>query len=398
MASSQGAPDVRYASSIAFPLDLTSPKTQSSTARLAALLALIVVLWAVTGCGDAGPSPVVKGRAESFVRTAIRSAGRAPFRFFSSTSFWNRSLPADAPLDPSSAAMVGALNEVIARERLAGKGPGINTVSYSVPIYTVPANQPLVAVALVNGSVEKGWGAPALQSAWDAVPLPANAEPAAGTDKHLVVWQPSTDRLWEFLQMEDSGVGWHAFWGGAIQNVSSDSGAYGPEAWPGSKPRWGASASSLSIAGGLITLEDFELGQINHALAMAIPDPRAGVYAAPAQRTDGKSTDPLSLPEGAHLRLDPNLNLASLHLPPVTLKIAEAAQRYGIVVRDTASHVTLYAQDPTPTGTDPYLGPNGYFERRSPIQLLASFPWSHLQVLKMSLRPIRSKHHKKHKR
>jgi hypothetical protein len=285
--------------------------------------------------------------------------------------------------------MVATLNEVIAGERQGGNGPGINTTDYSVPIYTVPADQPTVTVTLVNASVEKTWGAPALQSAWGAVPLPADAQPAAGTDKHLVVWQPSTDRLWEFLQLEHGEDGWHAFWGGAIQNASSNSGTYGSEAWPGSKPRWGASASSLSIAGGLITLEDVELGQINHALAMAIPDPRAGVYASPAQRTDGKSTNPLSLPEGAHLRLDPNLDLASLHLPRVTLMIAEAAQRYGIVVRDTASHVTLYAQDPTPTGTNPYLGLNGYFEGRSPVQILASFPWKHLQVLKMTLHRTR---------
>jgi hypothetical protein len=314
----------------------------------------------------------------------------APFRFFSPTSFWNEQLPADASLDPSSAGVVGALNEVIAGERQAGKGPGINTSVYSVPVYTVPADQPTVTVTLANASIERSWGAPALQSAWDAVPLPADAQPAAGTDKHLVVWQPSTDKLWEFLQMEHGEDGWHAFWGGAIQNVSTDSGAYGSEAWPGAEPRWGASASSLSIAGGLITMEDLEKGQINHALAMAIPDPRAGVYASPAQRTDGKSTNPLSLPEGAHLRLDPNLNLASLHLSRATLMIAEAAQRYGIVVRDTAAHVTLYAEDPTPTKTDPYLGPNGYFEGKSPQQLLESFPWSYLQLLKMHLHRYRT--------
>ena len=313
------------------------------------------------------------------------STGKVPFRFFSPTSFWNRQVPARARLDRHSAGVVGALNEGIAGERQAGKGPGINTTVFSVPVYTVSADQPVVTVTLANASVESWWGAPALQSAWGAVPLPADAQPAAGTDKHLVVWQPSTDRLWEFLQMEHGEDGWHAFWGGAIQNVSTDSGGYGPEAWPGAKPRWGASASSLSIAGGLITMEDLEKGQINHALAMAIPDPRAGVYASPAQRTDGRSTSPLSLPEGAHLRLDPNLNLASLHLSRVTLMIAEAAQRYGIVVRDTAAHVTLYAQDPTPIGTNPYLGPHGYFEGKSPQQLLESFPWSHLQLLKMTL-------------
>ena len=227
--------------------------------------------------------------------------------------------------------------------------------------------------------------APVLQSAWDAVPLPPNAQPAAGSDSQLVVWQPSTDRLWEFWGLADGAEGWHASWGGAMQNASSNPGAYGPEAWPGAQPTWGASASSLSIAGGLITLEDLELGQINHALAIAIPHPRAGVYASPAQRTDGFSTEPLSLPEGAHLRLDPKLELAALHLPRLTLMMAEAAQRYGIVVRDRSSNATFYAQDPTPTGTNPYTGTHGYFEGKSPQQLLKSFPWSHLQLLKMEL-------------
>jgi hypothetical protein len=307
----------------------------------------------------------------------------APFRFFSPTSFWNESLPADAPLDPSSAVVVGALAEEVTHEQEIEKGPTINTTSWSVPVYTVPANQPLVKITQTfpyGGKVN-----PALQAAWNAVPLPADAQPAAGTDKHLVVWQPSTNKLWEFWHLEDTEEGWQAKWGGAIQDVSSDSGAYGPEAWTGAQSGWGASASSLSIAGGLITLEDLEMGQINHALAMAVPNTRRGAYASPAERTDGGSTEPTSLPEGAHLRLDPNLDLASLHLPKVTLMMAEAAQRYGIVVRDSAVNVAFYGQDPTPTGANPYTGAHGYYQGKSSEQILAAFPWSHLQLLKMEL-------------
>jgi hypothetical protein len=305
----------------------------------------------------------------------------ASFRFFSPTSVWNGPLLADALLDPSSAAVVGALDEEIAAAEKAKKGlANINTTKWSVPIYTVPADQPTVKVTLVGGRVSPG-----LVAAWDMVPLPSNAKPAAGTDKHLVVWKPSTNKLWEFWHLEDGPSGWEAEWGGAMEKASSNPGAYGPDAWPGAKSWWGASACSLSIAGGLITLEDLELGQINHALAIAVPNTRGGVYAAPAQRTDGWSTAPGSLPEGAHLRLDPNLDLASLHLPRLTLMMAEAAQRYGIVVRDSAANVTFYAQDPIPTGTEPYTGAHGYFEGKSPQQLLASFPWSHLQLLKMEL-------------
>jgi hypothetical protein len=65
--------------------------------------------------------------------------------------------------------------------------------------------------------------------------------------------------------------------------------------------------------------------------------------------------------------------------------IAEAAQRYGIFIRDKGAEVAFYAQDPIPTGTEPYAGAHGYFEGQYPEQVLASFPWSHLQVLKMEL-------------
>ncbi len=290
-------------------------------------------------------------------------------------------MPAHARLDRHSAQILRAFDEEVAAEE-SEEGPNIDTTRWSVPIYTVPADEPAVRVKLLNGSKT-------LQAAWDAVPLPTDAQPAAGTDKHLVVWQPSTDRLWEFWRLEQTTAGWQASWGGAMQNVSSNPGVYGREAWPGADAGWGGSASSLSLAGGLITLEDLQLGQVNHALAMAIPDVRAGVYTSPAQRDDGVSSSPLSLPEGAHLRLDPNLNLAALHLPHLTLMLAEAAQRYGIFVRSQAANIVLYAQDPIPTGTEPYAGPSGYFEGKYPYQLLASFPWKHLQLLKMELHSYR---------
>jgi hypothetical protein len=301
-----------------------------------------------------------------------------PFRFFSGSSFWNEPVAPDAPLDPDSAALVNALANEVAEEEQAKNGPWINTTSYSVPIYTVPANQPTITVQLTNHSPEQ-----ALQQAWSAVPLPAGAQPAKGSDGDLVLWQPSTNRLWEFWQLSHEGGTWHASWGGAIQNTTASQGVYSTGAWPGAKPWWGVSASSLSLVGGLITLEDLAHAEINHALSIAIPDTRANLYATPAQRDDGTSTSPLALPEGAHLRLNPHLNLTSLHLPKLTLMIAQAAQRYGIFVTDTSSNISLYAQDPNTT-TNPYTAPNGYFENKYPTQLLANFPWNQLQLLNMN--------------
>ena len=321
------------------------------------------------------------------------SPASAPFRFFSPSSFWNVPVPASAALDPKSGEMIGAFSASIARQALAKLPPWINTTRSSIPLYTVPADQPTTTVTLENAS-----GAPALQEAWNQVPLPPTAKPAEGSDKVLILWQPSTDRLWDFWRLSHTTTGWQASWGGAMQKTSSNPGVYGPEAWPGAKPWWGDSASSLEPIGGLITLEDLQLGEINHAIAIAIPNVRAGTYAAPAQRTDGKATGPLTLPEGAHLRLDPKLDLATLHLPHITQLIAEAAQRYGLLIRDYAPDVTFYAQDPSPTATNPYTSPTGYFEGKTPKELLANFPWNHLQVLKMHLHKTGVSHRRRGRR
>jgi hypothetical protein len=303
-----------------------------------------------------------------------------PFRFFSPTSFWNVEPGPAAEPDPQSDELTKAFLGEIEAATAAGTAPWINTTNYSVPIVRVPADQPTVRVKLASK-----FSAPYLQAAWEEVPIPPNAKPSEGTDGTLLVWQPSSDKLWEFWRASRTESGWQAAWGGAIQNISRNGGAYDGEAWTGAKPWWGSSASSLSIAGGLITLEDLERGSIDHALSLAIPNVRAGVYSSPAQRTDGTSTSSLALPEGAHLRIDPSLDLEKLKLPPLTLMIARAAQRYGIFVRDRAKVIHFFAEDPTSLSVNPYIGKAGYFEGQSPGKLLASFPWSHLQLLRMDL-------------
>ena len=350
-------------------------------------LGALLCCTALAACGgSAGSGAQAHPRAVNEVlasRAARPPAGpsaraaRAPWRPFAAGSIWNAALSEDAPLEPNSAEMVAALDQQVAREQAARSGPWINTSSYGVPIVRVGAGQPTVSVALDHAPDA------ALSEAWSAVPLPASAQPSSDSDGYMVVWQPSTRRMWEFWQLKRKEDGWHASWGGAIQHVPRNPGVYGPEAWPGAKPWWGATASSLALAAGVMTIEQLHAGVINHALAIALPQVRAGVFASPARRTDGNTNDPLALPEGAHLRLDPHLNLASLSMPPLVREMALAAQRYGIVVRDVSGNVAFIAQDPKGTGSDPYT--NGFYEGKYPSQLLASFPWSHLQVLKMEL-------------
>jgi hypothetical protein len=347
---------------------------------------LLLVACALTGCGaqrhlarvvqtvaaPAQTQPTVKPRYYP---------DRTPIRFFSAQSPWNVPLGGDEPLDPGSARLVRELAGEAAGKR-GESGTRLSATSESTPIYTVSAHQPTVRVALSSSSPQS-----ALSSAWSVVPLPPDARPAFGSQACLVVWQPSSDRLWEFRGLRRGARGWSAASGGAIQNVSSSSGVYGSRAWPGATIQWGATGSSLSIVGGLITFKDLARHHIPHALAMAVPEVSRGVYTAPARRSDGTSGSPLSLPEGARLRLDPRLSLRKLHASRLVRSIAEAAQKYGIVVRGWAPQVTLYAQDPVSLGTeDPYIGIHGYSEGHAVEELLAGFPWSRLQLLKMDLR------------
>ena len=165
-----------------------------------------------------------------------------------------------------------------------------------------------------------------------------------------------------------------------MHDVSSSPGYYTSDSWPGARSYWGSTATSLPVVAGTMTIGELERGQINHALAIALPNARKGVFAFPAQRTDGTLTTSAAIPEGATFRLDPKLDLASLHLPRVVEIMAQAAQRYGIIVRDKTLHaIGFYAEDPTPLGTNPYTR---LFDGKSPSELLASFPWKYLQAVK----------------
>ena len=299
-------------------------------------------------------------------------------RLFAPDSFWNAPLAADAPLDPKSSGYVRRLQELLKRWPAY-----VNTTRYSTPVYTVPAGQATVRVKLDKENSED------LQAAFESVPIPVRARPASGSDAHMVVWQPATDTMWEFWSMRRRLDGWHARYGGRITDVSqspghfrtviTDSGRYHEH------PRWGATATSLPLLGGLMRLEELDAGRIGHALAIALPEIRVNAYSWPAQRTDGRSFHPNAIPEGARFRLDPALDLSKIEMSPMVRMIADAAQRHGLVVRDGAGAVAFYAEDPTPTGRNPFLGGTGLFGGDYISEQLRDFPWEHLELLRMSL-------------
>jgi hypothetical protein len=352
---------------------------------LAALVGLVALgLRPADPEGDVAVARVARAStpADNATRTAARRATAMAAhiprgRLFARDSVWNRTLPATGTLDVNSWTLVHALVAEVARERAAGIGPWIS-LSGTTTLYRVPNGQPRVRVGLDDPSTR---GGRALGRAFRAVPIPPKAKPASGPDAHMTIWQPGTDRLWELYRARHD-TRWRARWGGAIRRVSKSPGYYDRSAWRGATSNWGATATSLPVVAGTILLDDLEKGRIRHALALNVPAARAGVFAWPAQRTDGNGAA-TTLPEGAQLRLDPTLDVKSLKLPKFTEMIALAAQRHGLVVRDQTGHaLSLFVENPAPHHRNAY---RRLSKGQTPQQLLERFPWDRLQVLQMNL-------------
>jgi hypothetical protein len=219
----------------------------------------------------------------------------------------------------------------------------------------------------------------------------------------MVIWQPSTDTMWELFAVhrqeecwwsdEARAVpGWHAQWGAKLSNVSRH---------PGINVRpFGATATGLPLVGGLITrsealaARDGRPGAIPHALAIGVSDTRADAHRWPANRHDGRHLADDALEQGMVLRLPADYDPGAI-ADPFVRELARAARDHGMVIRDTAgAGPVFYGEDPGPWGADWWLGPDGLpggvgdvLSAPPDVLLSSGFPWSELEVVSAAFRP-----------
>ncbi|HEX8646025.1 MAG TPA: carbohydrate-binding domain-containing protein [Thermoleophilaceae bacterium] len=304
---------------------------------------------------------------------------------FSPTGWRNTPLASNAPIASNSAALRGELIDQIDDDRQSGSGAGawVGFDRWTPPVYVVPFEQPKVNVI---PDVR-----PELTEQWTGVPLPPDARVSQGSaatpeesDRSLILWQPSTDTLWEFVGLGKDGNGnWHGYYGGKMPKVSQHQGH-----WEGGSldagDQFGASATSLSMLAGLQRLKELQRGVIDHAIDFGVTTPRgARAFCWPAQRTDeGLSLDPNAIPAGTRFRLPAGLDLDAMPMHPYARMVAKAVQKYGMVARDSTGLPTLWAEDEFQTGepgaymamwnADPSARPGGILDR---------FPWAQLEAL-----------------
>src|SRR5262249_34298665 len=143
-------------------------------------------------------------------------------------------LAPDAPLDPSSGALVSEFcRSMMANQNGVGavlnSGPPLYIVGPDQPTCRVIANDPDPPATTPNAQY--------LQSRFDAVPIPNpnSFEVQQASDSEVMIYQPATGKLWEFWLMVKTGrkttdsLGhsvdeWRADWGGRMDDIASNPG------------------------------------------------------------------------------------------------------------------------------------------------------------------------------
>jgi len=221
-----------------------------------------------------------------------------------------------APVDPRSAAYIASIGLTGHLHPDFGTNP-----SYGIPYAVVGPQQHEMPITFTayNGESDPG-----------PYPIPANARiegPPAGEegDRHVLVLQKGSCRLYELYAARRSRAGWEAD-SGAVFNLRSN--ALRPEGWTS------ADAAGLPIFPLLVRYPEVRAGRIGHALRVTVERTQRG-YIHPATHFASSNSDVNLPPMGLRLRLKAGYSLAGYH--GESLVVLRALKRYGLIVADNGS-------------------------------------------------------------
>ena len=156
-------------------------------------------------------------------------------------------------------------------------------------------------------------------------PIPARPRIEGGSDRHLLVVERGTCRLYELFAAARRGSTWTAG-SGAIFDLRSN--RLRPRGWTS------ADAAGLPILPGLARYDEVRRGAIRHALRFTVPRTRqAFVY--PARHFASSLTDPALPAMGQRVRL--KASVPEDRFRPQARVVLRALKRYGMLLADNGS-------------------------------------------------------------
>jgi hypothetical protein len=219
---------------------------------------------------------------------------------------WNRNV-SKAPVDPNSDRYVAALPGNLHPDFGSGRYG-----DYGIPFTIVPRSQPRVPIRFTDYGDESDPG---------PYPVPAGARVEGGSDRHVLVIQKGTCKLYELFAAQRAAGGWDAG-SGAVFNLRSNH--LRPAGWTS------ADAAGLPIFPGLA-----RPGPIHHALRFTVQRTQRA-YVSPARHFASSDTSPELPPMGLRFRLKRSYDIAGFH--GQALQILRALRTYGMIVADNGSN------------------------------------------------------------
>jgi hypothetical protein len=160
-------------------------------------------------------------------------------------------------------------------------------------------------------------------------PIPRTVKVEGGRsstgDRHAIIVDRSSCRLYELYALYPQGRGWRAG-SGAIWSLRSNK--LRPAGWTS------ADAAGLPIFPGLARYDEVKRGVIDHALRFTVQRTRRA-YVYPARHFASSSNDPSLPPMGLRVRLKASFDVSGF--PRQARIVLVALKRYGMLVADNGS-------------------------------------------------------------
>jgi hypothetical protein len=178
---------------------------------------------------------------------------------------------------------------------------------------------------VVDGTTIKKWKKLKFQYAAESdpgpYPIPKKVHIEHGSDRHALIVDKSTCKLYELFALKGTRAG-----SGAIWRLGSN--ALRPAGWTS------ADAAGLPVLPGLARYDEVATGSIDHALRFTVQRTRRA-YVYPARHYASSLTDPSLPPMGLRLRLKASFDASSF--PPQARVVLEALKQFGMMVADNGS-------------------------------------------------------------
>ena len=320
---------------------------------------------------------------------------KLPLPLFAPDSAWNQ-IALDAAVLPESDQQILLLYRVLLGDNSslhprnaenASPFVSVNYEDWTIPVFRAGDIEQAVLVCNYDGDLDytnlklpeagQDPGGPVMALAPVGPVRPSGPE-GDESDGHLVLYNPETFTAFDFWQATTVRDGeCRSQGGGLLGDAVLEAGMvdFFDVRGPGANPvtYYSARASGVPLLAGLLVPEDIEAGVIEHALAVAIPNPRNVngrrdpspddiVYPASQVEGDFYSTDPLALAQGQRIRLKDMLVIADesygesygvteaipiddLPVAPITRMFLTALHTYGAYVVDNSGGLTIYAED-----------------------------------------------------